>query len=71
MKKNYAHEDSPKVGAEWRSLTEVERMDILVNSTNGMSKYEDVIAGEYLMDKHFKYPASFLRKKDNFLFHCN
>ena len=43
MKKNYAHEDSPKVGAEWRSLTEVERMDILVNSTNGMSEYKCII----------------------------
>ena len=43
MKKNYAHEDSPKVGSKWRSLTEGERIDILANSTNGMSKYECII----------------------------
>ena len=24
-----------------------------------------------LLDKKFKYPASFLKKKNNFLFHCN
>jgi len=34
-------------------------------------KKKSNIVKKILMDKHFKYPASFLRKKDNFLFHCN
>jgi len=34
-------------------------------------KKKSNIVKKILMDKNFKYPASFLRKKDNFLFHCN
>ena len=29
------------------------------------------IVEKILLDKKFKYPASFLKKKNNFLFHCN
>ena len=43
MKKNNAYEDSPKVSPGWKSLTDEERIDLLVNSTNGMSKYECII----------------------------
>ena len=37
--------------------------------TPGKSKSN--IIKKVLIDKKFKYPASFLRRKNNFLFHCN
>ena len=34
-------------------------------------KAKSNIIKKILLDKNFKYPASFLKKKNNFLFHCN
>ena len=34
-------------------------------------KEKSNIVKKILLDKKFKYPASFLKKKNNFLFHCN
>ena len=34
-------------------------------------KRKSNIVKKMLSDKKFKYPVSFLKKKDNFLFHCN
>ena len=35
------------------------------------NKQKKNIIKKILLDKKFKYPASFLRKKNNFLFHSN
>ena len=34
-------------------------------------KFKSNIVKKILLDNEFKYPVSFLRKNNNFLFHCN
>ena len=49
-----------------------ERMhEILTGRFNPSNKNKSDIIEKILLDNKNKYPASFLKKKNNFLFHCN